>query len=91
MIQQSTSLKPLISIIIPVKNGSDTIVSCLDAIFKQTLISKTEVIIIDSGSTDGTLDILKEYDVHIENIDSKDFNHGDTRNRRRRSSRRCLH
>ena len=43
-----------ISIVIPVKNGASTIESCLEAIFRQTLIEQTEVIIIDSGSTDGT-------------------------------------
>ena len=77
---KSNKNNPLISIVIPVKNGSDTIRSCLNAIFKQSLIGKTEVIVIDSESTDGTLEILEEYDVMVEKIKSKDYNHGDTRN-----------
>lgn len=80
MTKISNDISPLISIVIPVKNGIDTIRSCMDAIFKQTLIDKTEIIAIDSGSTDGTLEILKEYDVRVHNLNPKDFNHGDTRN-----------
>lgn len=75
-----TDIFPLISIIIPVKNGSETIKSCLDAITKQTLINKTEIIIIDSGSTDGTLEIIQAYKVHVYHLDPKDYNHGETRN-----------
>jgi rhamnosyltransferase len=73
-------LKKRISIIIPVKNGITTIKQCLDAIYSQTLIDQTEVIVIDSGSTDGTLAILKEYPVRLYQIPPQDFNHGETRN-----------
>jgi len=72
--------EPLISIVIPVKNGCDTLQSCLDGIFRQTLRDKLEVIIIDSGSTDGTLDLLKNYPVRIHHLPPKEFNHGETRN-----------
>ncbi len=72
--------KPLISVIIPVKNGSATIARCLDAIMDQNIYDQTEVIIIDSGSTDGTLEILENYDVKIIRIDPQSFNHGATRN-----------
>jgi rhamnosyltransferase len=71
---------PLISIVIPVKNGIDTIKECLDGIFSQTLINQTEVIIIDSGSTDGTLDVIKKYEVKLIPIAPQEFNHGETRN-----------
>jgi rhamnosyltransferase len=74
------SAKTLISIVIPVKNGIDTIKECLDGIFSQTLIDQTEVIIIDSGSTDGTLDIIRLYPVRLYQIAPQDFNHGATRN-----------
>lgn len=69
-----------ISIVIPVKNGIATIRQCLDAIFAQTLIDQTEVIVIDSGSTDGTLEVLKQYPVRLYQIPPEAFNHGTTRN-----------
>ncbi|TXE09277.1 glycosyltransferase family 2 protein [Gelidibacter salicanalis] len=69
-----------ISIVIPVKNGISTIERCLNAIFSQTIIKEAEVIIIDSGSTDGTLEVLKNYDVRLYQIDPNNFNHGATRN-----------
>ena len=80
MKKSSQNKNPLITVIIPVKNGMSTLKSCLDGLFSQTLIDLTEIIIIDSGSTDGTLDLLKEYPLTIHSIDPKDFNHGDTRN-----------
>ncbi len=69
-----------ISIIIPVKNGEETIECCLKGIFNQTIINQSEVIIIDSGSTDNTLNILKKFPVRLYQIPSKEFGHGKTRN-----------
>jgi len=50
--------RPLITIIIAVYNGSKTLQRCIDSIIKQTYTNK-ELIIIDGGSTDGTVEILK--------------------------------
>lgn len=69
-----------ISVVIPVKNGMQTLPACLDGIFSQTVKDRLEVIIIDSGSTDGTLEFLKKYPVRIHHLDPKEFNHGETRN-----------
>lgn len=75
---QDSSLK--ISIVIPVKNGAQTIANCLDGIKKQTLYEQCEIIVIDSGSTDSTLDILKNYQIRLYQIPPKEFSHGATRN-----------
>lgn len=69
-----------ISVVIPVKNGMQTLPACLDGIFSQTMKDRLEVVIIDSGSTDGTLELLKKYPVRIHHLDPKEFNHGETRN-----------
>jgi rhamnosyltransferase len=71
---------PKISVIIPVKNGENTIKDCLTEIFNQTLISETEVIIIDSGSTDKTLEIINKFPVKLFQIKPEEFGHGKTRN-----------
>lgn len=72
--------QPNISIIIPVKNGIATIDSCLQGIQKQTLFEQCEIIVIDSGSTDGTLERLQQYPVKVVTIAPEEFNHGATRN-----------
>lgn len=49
---------PLITIIIAVYNGADTLQRCIDSITAQTY-HNIEVIVMDGGSTDGTLDIIR--------------------------------
>lgn len=49
-----------LSIIIPVYNTSPYLRECLDSIFKQDY-STCEVICVNDGSTDNSLDILNEY------------------------------
>lgn len=69
-----------ISVVIPVKNEARNIRACIDGILQQS-VPVQEIIVIDSGSTDDTLQILKTYSqVKILEIPSADFNHGETRN-----------
>lgn len=49
-----------ISIIIPVYNVEKYISQCLDSVFSQTL-QEIEVICVDDGSVDNSLNIIKEY------------------------------
>lgn len=55
----SVESPPLISIIIAVYNGAKTLQQCIDSVTQQTYPYK-ELIIIDGGSSDGTVDLLKE-------------------------------
>lgn len=50
---------PAIAIIIPTLNAETTIRKCLDAVLAQTL-SGIEIIVVDGGSTDRTVEIVKE-------------------------------
>jgi cellulose synthase/poly-beta-1,6-N-acetylglucosamine synthase-like glycosyltransferase len=53
---------PSLSVIIPVRNEANHIAACLDAILNQNYPrSRFEIIVIDDYSTDGTLEILLEY------------------------------
>lgn len=51
---------PKVTIIIPVLNVRPYIEECLDSVVNQTL-SDIQIFCIDAGSTDGTLEIEKEY------------------------------
>lgn len=53
-------MNPKVSVIIPVYNSSEYLRVCLDSIINQTL-QNIEIICIDDGSTDSSLDIIKEY------------------------------
>ena len=57
----SDKQKPEISIIIRSKNEERLIGRVLTAIFQQDVDLRFEVIVIDSGSTDGTLDIVRTH------------------------------
>ena len=71
---------PTVSVIIPVRNEAKRIRQCIEGILKQT-VPVQEIIVIDSGSTDGTLDILADFPaVDVIEIDGSTFNHGLTRN-----------
>ena len=71
---------PTVSVIIPVRNEAKRIRQCIEGILKQT-VPVHEIIVIDSGSTDGTLDILAEFpQIDLIEIDGSTFNHGLTRN-----------
>ena len=61
---------PLISIIVAVYNGASTIQRCIDSIVSQTF-ARRELIIMDGGSTDGTVEILKANDHRITYWESK--------------------
>lgn len=50
-----------ISIVVPVYNEEDHIVECLDSISRQNLNREYEVITIDDGSEDRSLEILRSY------------------------------
>lgn len=73
-------LYPEISVVIPVKNEAFKIRACIEGILSQSVPVK-EIIVVDSGSTDGTLEILQSYNkIQVVQISSDQFNHGETRN-----------
>lgn len=57
----------VVSIIIPVYNSIDRLALCLDSVAAQSY-QKTEVIIVDDCSTDGSLELCREYEKKYENF-----------------------
>jgi len=58
---------PKFSIIIPVYNVEKYIKRCLDSVFNQTY-KDFEVIVVNDGCTDKSMDIVEKYDVTIKKI-----------------------
>jgi rhamnosyltransferase len=69
-----------ISILIPAKDEALNIRTCLDAVFSQETSAEFEVILVDSGSTDGTPEIVSGYPVRLYRIAPEAFHHAGTRN-----------
>jgi len=64
-----------VSILIRTKNEEKYIGKTLEAVFSQEL-DNFNVLIVDSGSTDGTLEIAKKYPVEIYKIKPEEFTWG---------------
>ena len=60
VIQNKINYEPKVSVIIPVYNVEQYLRECLDSVVNQTL-KEIEIICVDDGSTDSSLEILKEY------------------------------
>lgn len=60
LIQNKINYTPKVSVIIPVYNVEEYLRECLDSVVNQTL-KEIEIICVDDGSTDSSLEILKEY------------------------------
>jgi glycosyltransferase involved in cell wall biosynthesis len=69
-----------VSIIILSKNGRGRLKNVLDKVTGQKQDWDFEIIVIDSGSVDGSLAIIKDYPVKLYNIRPEDFSHSKTRN-----------
>lgn len=65
IMNNQTSIK--VSVIVPVYNGTAYLKSCLDSICVQTL-RDIQIILVDDGSTDNTIDMLREYESKDERI-----------------------
>lgn len=72
-------MKPEVTIFIPTKNAGSEFRITLNKVFDQT-VKNIELIIIDSGSRDKTLDIAECYPAKIIEIEPETFGHGKTRN-----------
>jgi rhamnosyltransferase len=72
-------MNDLTSIIIPTCNGAKTLPSLFQALAGQELAGPVEIIVIDSASTDNSLDFAKKNGARIITIERKEFDHGGTR------------
>jgi len=69
-----------LSILLLTKNGLSDLERLLPALYGQQGIGSFEVIAIDSGSTDGTIELLQKYPLQLVQIPPATFHHARTRN-----------
>lgn len=73
-------VKHRIPVVIPTRNAGPVLDNVLEAIAAQEGPFQPEVIAIDSGSSDGTVERLKQHGARVLSVASNAFNHGQTRN-----------
>jgi rhamnosyltransferase len=67
-------------VIIPTRNAGPGFEKVLAAVCGQRSNFAYEVLVVDSGSSDGTLELARRYSARTMSIPRSEFNHGGTRN-----------
>lgn len=75
------SLDVTVSVVIPTYNAGDQFALLLQRLQAQKKIRSVEIVIIDSGSTDGTANLCKAYGVRFIPIPHESFTHSYARNK----------
>jgi rhamnosyltransferase len=70
----------VISVVIPVKDGGRDLERCLAGIGAQQADDEVELVVVDSGSTDGSVETARQAGAIVHEIAASEFGHGRTRN-----------
>ena len=80
----SVSAEPVLTIVVPAYNVEDYLAKCIYSLIFHRNAGKTEVIIVNDGSTDKTLEIARSFECAAKGIvrviDKKNGGHGSTIN-----------
>jgi rhamnosyltransferase len=69
-----------LSVLLLTRNGARDLERVLPVLFSQRSVPSLEVIAVDSGSTDGTADLLRRFPLRLVQISPQEFHHARTRN-----------
>lgn len=70
----------LVSVVLLTKNAGAEFEKTLESIRDQKVEFPYEIVVVDSGSTDGTTDLARRYGAKVHEIPPSEFNFGRTRN-----------
>jgi rhamnosyltransferase len=70
----------MITVALPVRDGAATLDGVLAAVRAQRAACEVELLVCDSGSRDGSLEIARRHGARVLEIDPGSFAHGPTRN-----------
>ena len=73
-------MPPAVTVAVPVYNGARYLDEVLTAVRAQRIDRELELLVVDSGSTDGSLEIARRHGARIHGIPKAEFSHGGTRN-----------
>lgn len=69
-----------VSVVIPTLNAGPSFRDLLEKVRFQEGGFEVEVVVVDSGSTDGTVELARSYGARVHRIPKSEFDHGATRN-----------
>jgi glycosyltransferase involved in cell wall biosynthesis len=72
--------EPPVTVAIPVRDGGPLLADVLDAVAAQEVARPVELLIADSGSTDGSRELAAANGAALIDVPPTEFSHGDTRN-----------
>ena len=64
------SSRPLVSVIIPVFNGTNYLADAVESVLEQTY-ENVELLVVDDGSTNGTWELIQSFDDRVRGIHKK--------------------
>lgn len=67
---------PVVRVVVRAKNESASIGATLEGLAAQTIADRAEVVVVDSGSTDGTVEIVRRAGVRLIEIAPESFTYG---------------
>jgi glycosyltransferase involved in cell wall biosynthesis len=70
----------VVSVAIPVRDGAPHLPALFDALHAQQVEADVEIVVVDSGSTDGSAVLCERAGARVERIAPGEFSHGGTRN-----------
>jgi glycosyltransferase involved in cell wall biosynthesis/SAM-dependent methyltransferase len=70
----------IVTVAVPVLNGAAYLDEVLTAVRTQRVDREVELLIVDSGSTDSSLEIARRHEARIHELPKSEFSHGGTRN-----------
>ncbi|UOD51425.1 glycosyltransferase [Orrella daihaiensis] len=81
IISRQRNACPAVTVVIPTLNGGKLLQLVVSKVLSQNIMGPLELIIIDSGSSDGSIQWCQEhFDFTLVSIRKDDFQHGRTRN-----------
>ena len=73
-------MSDVVTVAVPVLNGARYLDEVLTAVRSQRVDREVEILVVDSGSTDGSVEIARKHDARVHEIPKSEFSHGGTRN-----------